>query len=117
MVATEGGSRLDERWGKRIASWGYVTLTVDRFGPRGLNSTCTGGTPPDDLPSTPIGAELSWRNGPFVDPDRVAVLGFSQGGWLALTSVERGYDRADVDEKFRAADRVLSALPGLSRAA
>ena len=28
--------RLDERWGKRIASWGYVALTVDSFGPRGL---------------------------------------------------------------------------------
>ena len=27
--------RLDERWGKQIASWGYVTLTVDSFGPRG----------------------------------------------------------------------------------
>jgi hypothetical protein len=30
--------RLDERWGKRIASWGYVTLTVDSFGPRGLSN-------------------------------------------------------------------------------
>ena len=30
--------RLDERWGKRIASWGYVTLTVDSFGPRGLKN-------------------------------------------------------------------------------
>ena len=29
--------RLDERWGKRIASWGYVTLTVDSFGPRGID--------------------------------------------------------------------------------
>ena len=47
--------RLDERWGKRIASWGYVTLTVDRFGPRGINSTCTGGTPPAIWPSMPTG--------------------------------------------------------------
>ena len=28
--------RTDQRWGKRIASWGYVTLTVDSFGPRGI---------------------------------------------------------------------------------
>ena len=35
--------RLDERWGKLIASWGYVTLTVDSFGPRGLKNTCSSG--------------------------------------------------------------------------
>ena len=39
--------RLDERWGKRIASWGYVTLTVDSFGPRGLKNTCGSGAPVD----------------------------------------------------------------------
>ena len=33
--------RLDERWGKRIASWGYVVLTVDSLGPRGL-TICDG---------------------------------------------------------------------------
>ena len=38
--------RLDQRWGKRVASWGYVTLTVDGFGPRGLKNTC-GGAPVD----------------------------------------------------------------------
>ena len=37
--------RLDGRWGKRIASWGYVTLTVDSFGPRGLANTCDSGAP------------------------------------------------------------------------
>ena len=37
-----GGWRgLDERWGKRLAEWGYVTLTVDRFGTRGITSACT----------------------------------------------------------------------------
>ena len=30
--------RIDERWGKRIASWGYVALTVDSLGPRGLKN-------------------------------------------------------------------------------
>src|SRR5262245_39906496 len=32
--------RIDERWGKRIASWGYVTLSVDSFGPRGIKTSC-----------------------------------------------------------------------------
>src|SRR6201999_130901 len=39
--------RLDERWGRQIAPWGYVALTVDSFGPRGIDNTCTGGSPVD----------------------------------------------------------------------
>jgi dienelactone hydrolase len=38
-----------------------------------------------------------------VDPGRVAVLGFSQGGWLALSSVEQGVVEASSSHKFRAA--------------
>ena len=58
-----GWQQLDERWGARIGSWGYVTLTVDRFGPRGIISTCTGGAPPATRLRRLSGAELSWRNG------------------------------------------------------
>lgn len=36
---------LDLNWGPRIAAWGYITLTVDSFGPRGLKNTCAGGPP------------------------------------------------------------------------
>ena len=39
----------------------------------------------------------------FVDPARVAVLGFSQGAWQALTSVERGIVEQASPNKFRAA--------------
>ena len=50
-----GGWRgLDERWGKRLAEWGYVTLTVDRFGTRGIKHTCTSGLPPSTTCTTPI---------------------------------------------------------------
>src|SRR5277367_3694114 len=78
--------RLDQRWGKRIASWGYVTLTVDSFGPRGIDNTCTSGAPVD-LAFDAYRALNFLVQQPAVDPARVAVLGFSQGGWLALTSV------------------------------
>src|SRR5689334_12609078 len=33
--------KIDERWGKRIAAWDYVTLAVDSFGPRGISDTCS----------------------------------------------------------------------------
>jgi dienelactone hydrolase len=94
--------RLDERWGKRIASWGYVTLTVDSFGPRGIKNTCGGGAPVD-LAFDAYRALRFLVQQPFVDPGRVAGLGFSQGGWVALTSVERGAIERISQDKFRAA--------------
>jgi dienelactone hydrolase len=94
--------RLDERWGKQIASWGYVTLTVDSFGPRGIKNTCGGGAPVD-LAFDAYRALKYLVQQPFVDPARVAALGFSQGGWLALSSVEHGALEQTSQDKFRAA--------------
>jgi dienelactone hydrolase len=94
--------RLDERWGKLIASWGYVTLAVDSFGPRGLENTCAG-SGPTDLAFDGYRALKFLVQRPFVDADRVAVVGFSQGGWIALNSVERGAVEQSSPSKFRAA--------------
>jgi dienelactone hydrolase len=94
--------RLDEHWGKRIASWGYVALAVDSFGPRGIKNTCSSGAPVD-LAFDAYRALSFLVRQPFVDPARVAALGFSQGGWLALTSVEHGAIEQTSQNKFRAA--------------
>jgi dienelactone hydrolase len=94
--------RLDRGWGLRIASWGYVTLTVDSFGPRGIKNSCGGGAPVD-MAFDAYRALNFLVQQPFVDSARVAALGFSQGGWLALTSVERGIVEQISPNKFRAA--------------
>jgi dienelactone hydrolase len=94
--------RLDERWGRQIAPWGYVTLTVDSFGPRGIDNTCSSGSPTDMAFDAYRALEFLVQQH-AVDPDRVAVLGFSQGGWLALSSVERGVVEHSSPHKFRAA--------------
>ena len=95
------GGGLDERWGKRLADWGYVTLTVDRFGTRGITNACTG-VPPATLYDAY--RALNFLAGQSsVDLSRVAVLGFSQGAMLALLSVERGQIERTSSEKFRAA--------------
>jgi dienelactone hydrolase len=98
-------ARIDQRWGKRIASWGYAALTVDSFGPRGLKNC--GDNPPNDLFQDL--AQDSYRalnflaRDPLIDPARVAVLGFANGGRLALMSVERGPLELTSPNKFRAA--------------
>jgi dienelactone hydrolase len=94
--------KLDERWGRQIAPWGYVTLTVDSFGPRGIDNTCGNGTPTDMAFDAYRALDFLVRQH-AVDPDRVAVLGLSQGGWLALSSVEHGVVEHSSSNKFRAA--------------
>ena len=97
-----GGWRgIDERWGKLLAAWGYVTLTVDSFGTRGITNTCTGPPPPTLYDAY---RALNFIVGQSsVDPSRVAVMGFSQGAMLALLAVERGEIERSAKEKFRAA--------------
>lgn len=89
--------RLDERWGRLIASWGYVTLAVDSS----LKSTC--GNVASQLAFDAYRALDYLVQQSFVDPARVVALGFSQGGWLALSSVERGPTERFSTNKFRAA--------------
>ena len=93
--------QLDQRWGRRIASWGFVTLTVDSFGPRGIKTNC--GSAPDGLALDAFRALNFLVREPFVDPDRVAVVGFAQGGGLVLTSVEHGAVEQTSPNKFHAA--------------
>src|SRR3982074_3211176 len=104
--------RLDERWGKKIGSWGYVTLTVDSFGPRGIKNTCGGGAPVD-LAFDAYRALNYLMQQPFVDSARVARPGFSQGGALALSSVEHGIVEQTSPNKFRAAIAFYPPFLGL----
>ncbi|WP_245310139.1 dienelactone hydrolase family protein [Bradyrhizobium jicamae] len=103
---------IDARWGKRLADWGYVTLTIDRFGARGITSACTGGMPPATLHDAY--RALNFLGGQSsVDMNRVAVVGFSQGAMLALLSVERGEIERSATEKFRAAVGFYPPCSGL----
>lgn len=89
--------RIDERWGRLIASWGYVTLAVDSSS----KSTCSNAAA--ELAFDAYRALDYLVRQSAVDPARVAALGFSQGGWLALSSVERGPTERFSINKFRAA--------------
>ena len=65
-----------------LASWGYVALYVDEFAPRGLTETCS-----VDFAAGPADAAAALvylGRQPFVDAKRLAVVGFSQGGDVAL---------------------------------
>jgi len=103
---------IDQRWGRLLAEWGYVTLAIDRFGTRGITHACTGPMPPSTLHDAY--RALNFLAGQSsVDPGRVAVVGFSQGGMLALLSVERGEIERSAENKFRAAVGFYPPCAGL----
>ena len=97
-----GAEDVDWNWGVRIAAWEYVTLTIDRHAPRGLKNSCVMGYPPDVRFDAFRAFDFLVRQ-PFVDPRRVVIVGFSQGGMLALSSIERRPEERSSANKFRAA--------------
>jgi len=78
------------RWARWLADRGYVALVVDSFGPRGLKGDCRSG--PDDPPITArfddaFGALRYLQSQSYVRADRVAAIGWSQGGVYAMAVI------------------------------
>jgi len=92
---------IDERWGQRIAAWGYATLSVDSFGPRGIK-TCRESAS-DDFTADAYRALHFLAQHPSIDPARIAAVGFAWGGLSILSAVERGTIERASPDKFRAA--------------
>jgi dienelactone hydrolase len=68
--------------GETIAGWGYVALFVDDFLSRGLKETCAVDFPQGLADADAALAFLARQSD--VDPERIAVVGFSQGADTAL---------------------------------
>jgi dienelactone hydrolase len=73
-------------WSERLASWGYAVLVVDSFTARGINNTCSG--EPAPRVADAYGALVWLARQPFVDANRIAVIGFSAGGIATLSIAE-----------------------------
>jgi dienelactone hydrolase len=91
-------------WMRALFARGYDVLTVDSAGSRGFGQTCTAG--PDrvteyrDRPKDAYAALQYLQAQPFVRPDRIALMGWSQGGAIALLSIN---------------DKSIGRPPGLAR--
>ena len=70
-----------------LASWGYAALTVDSFSARGLKDVCGRNWPTQadaEARAHDIDASLKWLAAQgFVDPKRLAYMGYSYGGGVA----------------------------------
>jgi len=75
-----------------LVGWGYVVLLVDSFATRGIEHACTGGGFSDIAGmrrSDAYGALAFLARQTFVDPQRVAAVGFSQGTDQAADEIVR----------------------------
>jgi dienelactone hydrolase len=71
-----------------LRDWGYVALVVDSFSSRGLTDVCGRNWPSQadaENRARDIDAALQWLAGrDFVDPKRLAFMGYSYGGGVAM---------------------------------
>lgn len=85
-----GVSASTHAWARWFRDLGYVALVVDSWAPRGIADGCLPSAP--DLPNTErfddaVGALRFLHAGGHVDPARVGVIGWSNGGVFALAVV------------------------------
>jgi dienelactone hydrolase len=89
MHGCHGVSNSTRDWARWFRERGYVALIVDSWTPRGITNGCV---PGPDIPSTErfsdgMGA-LRWLHSrTYVDPRRVGVIGWSNGGVFAISLV------------------------------
>jgi dienelactone hydrolase len=104
IVHGSGGVR-DARegfWGRSLAAFGMVALAIDSFTPRGVKSTVDDQSrvPTAQMVRDAFGALDYLVKQPFVDPERVALMGMSKGGSVALLAADR---------RTRAGERMFAA--------
>ena len=73
-------SNVIEDWTNFLTSLGYVTLWVDSLGPRGLNTCVNIAGDWRELSRDAYGALDYLASLPFVNKERIGVMGFSMGG-------------------------------------
>jgi dienelactone hydrolase len=102
-------------WMRALLLQGYVVLTVDSASSRGFGQTCSAS--PDritmyrDRPKDAYAALQYLQAQPFVQPDRVGLMGWSQGGGTVLRTInDKSIGRpATLARDFKAA---VSFYPG-----
>lgn len=103
----EGRKKAMETWVQRLTKWGYVSLRVDSFGPRGESDICGDERvfliPPNLRAQDSHDAKFYLAGLPFVNRDQIALMGWSHGGWTTLFALDKPTPIRDRGDPFRLA--------------
>jgi len=84
-----GGPNADHQsaWAGKLVEWGYVALQVDSYSPRGpaLNPDYAGSL---TISRDAFAAKSYLSALPYVDPENIAIVGWSMGGTAALKVID-----------------------------
>ena len=91
-----GVSAHTHTWGNLLASWGYVVLAPDSFGPRGEKSVCgRGQAVTGQMRVADVAGALDYLNAqPFVRKNDIGLIGHSHGGWTTMRAVQGNFGLA-----------------------
>ena len=90
MHGCHGVTASTRRWGEWFRQRGYLALVVDSWATRGMAEGCSPASP--DLPNTErfddmVGALRFLHGRPWVDRERVGVIGWSNGGVYSIAAI------------------------------
>jgi len=106
------GGNVDD-WSQHLNSMGVATLVVDGYTGRGLANGMAAGAPSPGprIVDAYRALELLAKH-PRIDPDRIAIMGFSHGGWAALYSSLKRFVRMHGPADGRAFAAHIVFYPG-----
>lgn len=91
-------------WAQRALAHGYAVIVVDPFAPRGIRDNCS--LPvvvnPSRLLKDAFDAAAALRKQPFVDPNRIGLVGFSLGGMAGLGAAAAAHSHPNGGTPFAA---------------
>jgi len=93
LGAAKGPFAIYRDWRDFFVDKGYVTLMVDSAASRGFGQTCTIAVKEQtdrmwaERPSDAYAALAFLQSQPFVIPDKIALIGWSQGGGVVLETI------------------------------
>jgi dienelactone hydrolase len=86
---------VHRQWARDLSAAGYAALVVDSFGPRGVKEVCTDPLKVGVLARAEdaYGAKRYLTSRPDIDGGRIAVAGWSHGGWTLLRVIHSKFHR------------------------
>ncbi len=86
LHGAQGQGVQDWHYADLLTGAGYAAFAIDSFGPRGIDRTVADQTLVTEaqMMADAYAGLAALRKDPRIDPDRIAVLGFSKGGTAAL---------------------------------